>query len=92
MPLPNRETPCYPIEVLLADEFRCVPGFGAWRSRGTRDWLLIHTVSGAGLVGTGTREHRVEAGHTVVFQPGTPWSGPSYLSTAKVATEPSMPA
>lgn len=72
MPIPNRETPCYHIEVLLADEFRCVPGYEVWRSRGTQEWTLIHTVSGVGLVGTGTREHRVEAGHTVVFQPGTP--------------------
>ena len=72
MPVPNRETPCYHIEVLLADESRYVPGFEAWRSRGTHEWTLSHTVSGAGLVGTGTREHRVEAGHTVVFQPGTP--------------------
>ena len=72
MPVPNRETPCYHIEVLLADEARYVPGFEVWRSRGTHEWTLIHTVSGVGLVGTGTRERRVEAGHTVVFQPGTP--------------------
>lgn len=72
MSVPIRETPCYHIEVLLADESRYVPGFEAWRSRGTHEWTLIHTVSGVGLVGTGTQEHRVEAGHTVVFQPGIP--------------------
>lgn len=46
--------------------------YGGWRPEGTRDWLLIYTVAGVGKVTIPDAEHTVEAGHVLLYQPGTP--------------------
>jgi AraC family transcriptional regulator of arabinose operon len=62
---------------LLAGEFDEGPGYATYRSRGTTDWLLIHTLAGRGRFGTnpapGQRPHRGPAstGADVIASPGT---------------------
>lgn len=48
---------------LLAGEFDEGPGYATYRSRGTTDWLLIHTLEGRGRLGT--------SGADVMAMPGT---------------------
>ncbi|MEI9998580.1 MAG: hypothetical protein WDO13_05140, partial [Verrucomicrobiota bacterium] len=45
---PRRETPYRTDVDLHADEFRNGIAYTNWRPQGTPDWLLIHTVGGAG--------------------------------------------
>ncbi len=48
------------------------PEYQTFRSRGTEDWLLIHTVSGSGqLVGPGGSAVRTAAGDAVLLRPRT---------------------
>lgn len=44
--------------------------FGTWRTHGTDDWLLIHTISGEGMVGGTHGEVRVAHGDAVLLAPG----------------------
>jgi AraC family transcriptional regulator, arabinose operon regulatory protein len=43
-----------------------------WRPKGTRDWLLIHTLAGAARVSSPHEDVSVGPGETVVYRPGTP--------------------
>jgi AraC family transcriptional regulator, arabinose operon regulatory protein len=46
--------------------------YGVWRTRGTRDYLLMYTRSGRGRIGLGGgREQFLEAGQVVLLRPGT---------------------
>src|ERR1700712_4524313 len=46
-------------------------GYSTFRSAGTTDWLLIHTVSGSGRVSAGGRDVSLREGDTVLYEPGT---------------------
>ncbi|SDT33127.1 helix-turn-helix domain-containing protein [Microlunatus soli] len=46
--------------------------YATFRSRGTDDWLLIHTLAGAGRFGDGEQVHRAEPGQVTLITPGTP--------------------
>ena len=53
---------------LLADEFDEGAGYSTYRSRGTTDYLLIHTLGGRGHFG----ELFADPGVTTLVRPGTP--------------------
>ncbi|MDX6247668.1 MAG: AraC family transcriptional regulator, arabinose operon regulatory protein [Kribbellaceae bacterium] len=58
---------------MLAGEFDEGPGYATYRSRGTTDWLLIHTLAGRGRFGTNPPSGDViaSAGLTTLVRPGT---------------------
>jgi len=57
---------------LVCSEFRMGLNYTNWRPRGSGDWLLIYTVSGAGNVLVEGRLHRLERGQAVLFGPAAP--------------------
>lgn len=69
---PSPEIGVPDVDTILADEFECGPNYAVGRSRGTRDWLLILTVAGEGLIRTAKKTHRLPAGHAVLYAPDTP--------------------
>ena len=69
-PPPRRETPHYTIVTLNADEFRMGMKYDNWRPKGSPDWLMILTVSGAGQVGNGKSGLVTESGTVTLYQPG----------------------
>lgn len=68
---PNLERPYHEHAGVWADEFRRDAKYENWRSQGTRDWLLIFTVSGTGWVGTASDEIRSDSGTLTLYEPGT---------------------
>ncbi|HEY0619540.1 MAG TPA: helix-turn-helix domain-containing protein [Kribbella sp.] len=56
---------------LLAGEFAEGPGYATYRSRGTTDWLLVHTLGGRGRFGTARADVIASPGTTTLIQPGT---------------------
>jgi AraC family transcriptional regulator of arabinose operon len=71
----RQETPHADCSDLTTGHFLMGIGYFAYRSRGTRDWLLIHTLSGCGRFGfhhAGVRgEIIAEPGDVVLLRPGT---------------------
>lgn len=75
---PAAERQVAPVEVpppetgrVLAGEFRQDGGYHVRRTRGTADWLLLHTVGGGGLVRTSeTHVLATEPGEAVLLPPG----------------------
>jgi AraC family transcriptional regulator of arabinose operon len=60
------------VDRVLAGAFVEGPGYAVWRSRGTTDWLIIHTVGGQGRFGPATAPVlTVAAGDLVLLRPGT---------------------
>jgi AraC family transcriptional regulator of arabinose operon len=55
---------------IVSGHFREGPEYSTWRSRGTADYLLIHTYSGAGRIGGEGGELVVTEGHAVLLRPG----------------------
>ena len=53
--------------------------YATYRSRGTTDWLLIQTLSGAGRFGVGTAEVIVRPDSVALLRPGTVHDYGSYL-------------
>jgi AraC family transcriptional regulator, arabinose operon regulatory protein len=47
-------------------------GYFAWRTHGTTDWLLKHTIAGHGRFGHAQGEVISDAGDTMLLRPGTP--------------------
>ena len=70
--IPRRDTPAPPAGQLTAGEFDMGPGYAAWRARGTNDWLLILTLSGAGRFGHAGGRCVARAGDLVTLRPRTP--------------------
>ncbi|MEO8205195.1 MAG: helix-turn-helix domain-containing protein [Chthoniobacterales bacterium] len=69
--LPRVETPHQHVYDLVVDEFH-IKSTDVWRPQGTRDWLLILTLSGQGIVGNGKQEIISTPGTVTLYQPGTP--------------------
>lgn len=57
------------VDQIVAGHFRESAGYRVWRSRGTRDWLLILTVSGQGRFGYDGGAFIAEPGDLVLVQP-----------------------
>lgn len=56
---------------LQAGAFTEGPQYAAWRSRGTTDWLLVHTVGGRGRFGSpGAADLVTQPGDLVLVRPG----------------------
>ena len=57
---------------LITGRFAEGATYNIWRPHGTRDFLLILTLGGAGRFGTTSGEVRVASGDLVIVRPGTP--------------------
>jgi len=56
---------------LVAGHLHEGPGYATYRSNGTTDWLLIHTVAGQGRFGTPAGDVLASPGQTTLIRPGT---------------------
>lgn len=61
-----------PPGVLATEYYRKEYGYFCRRSKGTRDWLMMYTVSGAGIVESALRSFECKSGDVVLIAPGTP--------------------
>jgi AraC family transcriptional regulator, arabinose operon regulatory protein len=68
----RRETPAPPPGQLVTGHFRVGAGYSTYRERGTRDWLLVCTISGSGLYRQGLVELHTRPGDFTLLRPGTP--------------------
>lgn len=66
----TEETGIPQVDVILADEYAMGSDYRIHRTKGTRDWLLIFTTSGCGLVRMGAGFYRLPPGSAVLFRPG----------------------
>ncbi|WP_439590850.1 helix-turn-helix domain-containing protein [Microbacterium sp.] len=67
----RREAPHPHVVRVLAGEFASGPEYGAWRARGTDDWLVIHTIAGSGRIEGGDGAVLTRPGEAVLLRPGT---------------------
>ncbi|MBA2481585.1 MAG: arabinose operon transcriptional regulator AraC [Planctomycetes bacterium] len=67
----REETGAVPMVRLVSGHFRSGPGYSAWRSRGTPDWILTYTIAGLGRYGHALGEIICEPGQLVLLRPGT---------------------
>lgn len=56
---------------LAAGHFREDATYSTYRSRGTQDWLLVHTLAGRGWFGAADGGHTAGPGRTTLLTPGT---------------------
>ncbi|MET0813460.1 MAG: helix-turn-helix domain-containing protein [Microbacterium sp.] len=66
----RREAPHPHVVRVLAGEFASGPEYATWRANGTDDWLLIHTIAGAGRVVGADAAVVTRPGETVLLRPG----------------------
>ncbi|WP_141892343.1 helix-turn-helix domain-containing protein [Microbacterium kyungheense] len=64
-----RETSHPQVVRVVAGEFTGGGDYSTWRTRGTTDWLLIHTVAGSGRVGGPTGDVITRAGDSILLRP-----------------------
>lgn len=65
-------TPYKETAALVTGHFKEVSGYASFRPHGTRDWLMILTVSGHGRFGTGKKDFIANTNDLVLLKPGTP--------------------
>jgi AraC family transcriptional regulator of arabinose operon len=68
---PRLEAHTPEVRRLVAGQFTEGPGYAIYRSRGTTDWLLIHTVAGVGRFGSGPAAIYAQPGDTTLIPPHT---------------------
>ncbi|WP_394771125.1 helix-turn-helix domain-containing protein [Lacisediminihabitans sp.] len=72
-PIGSRPESTAPVfDRLVGGHFTEGQEYAAWRPRGTGDYLLVHTIAGAGLFGAPGGDLLVEAGDAVLLRPGLP--------------------
>lgn len=64
-------TPAPPPGILVADHFRASYGYHVKRPAGTRDWLLMYTITGVGRCCVSEQLYCCRAGDVVLLEPGT---------------------
>ena len=69
---PPAETPPPPVGPLWAGGWDIRGKIHGWRPNGTKDWLLIYTEAGRGLLRFQGGEFHARAGDIIVYRPGTP--------------------
>jgi len=70
--MPPLESHVPVVNRLLAGAFTEGPAYSTWRSRGTSDWLVIHTVEGHGRFGLPDASSiQSSTGDLVLYRPGT---------------------
>lgn len=67
-----KETEAPPPGILVSGHFRQPYGYFAYRSRGTRDWLITYTLSGRGQYRLQEEVYECGEGDVVLLRPGTP--------------------
>ncbi|MDB6126118.1 MAG: Arabinose operon transcriptional regulator AraC [Verrucomicrobia bacterium] len=69
--MPTRaNTPAPPPGMLVTGHFNKGPRYMTYREHGTRDWLLVYTVSGHGRYGFAGGEYITQPGDMVLVRPG----------------------
>lgn len=68
---PRSDTPAPPPGPLVTGHFRKGPRYVTYRAQGTRDWLLVYTVSGHGRYGHAGGEYVTQPGDMILLKPGT---------------------
>lgn len=68
---PRPDTPSPPPGPLVAGHFRKGPRYVTYRANGTRDWLLVYTLSGHGRYGYAGGEYLTQPGDMILLKPGT---------------------
>ena len=63
-------TPAPPPGTLVTGHFHKGPRYATYREQGTRDWLLVYTVSGQGRYGHAGGEFVTQPGDLVLVRPG----------------------
>ncbi len=63
------ETPHPHVIRVIAGEFAAGGDYSTWREQGTADWLLIHTIAGAGRVAGPAGDVITAAGDSVLLRP-----------------------
>ena len=83
-PAVTRERQLAPtVDQVLAGGFTEDERYDVWRPAGTDDWLLLHTVDGAGRIGVaGHPDVITEPGDVVIIRPGVPHDYGTALSPA----------
>jgi AraC family transcriptional regulator of arabinose operon len=66
----RQETPSIVTADLHTGHFHAEAGYFAYRSQGTRDWLLIHTLSGCGRFGFRSGKGGAETSGEIIAAPG----------------------
>ncbi|MBZ2196056.1 helix-turn-helix domain-containing protein [Occultella gossypii] len=66
---PESHTPI--VRRVVAGEFDEDPRYATYRERGTTDWLLVHTLEGAGRFGARSTDVPAVPGRTLLVRPGT---------------------
>ncbi len=64
------DTPAPPPGMLVTGHFHKGPRYTTYREHGTRDWLLVHTLSGHGRFGHAAGEFITQPGDLVLVRPG----------------------
>lgn len=65
------DTPSPPPGPLVAGHFYKGPRYVTFRTHGTRDWLLVYTLSGHGRYGHARGEYVTRPGDMILLKPGT---------------------
>ncbi|MDF2964265.1 MAG: helix-turn-helix protein [Paenibacillus sp.] len=68
----DSETESPALGILLADHFHKSYGFQGHRSKGTKDWLMIYTVSGSGSFRVDRKVQVCGQGDVAILPPGIP--------------------
>jgi AraC family transcriptional regulator of arabinose operon len=66
------DTPAPPAGQLVTGHFKVGPRYATYREHGTRDWLLVYTVSGRGRYGHAGGDFLTRPGDLTLLKPGTP--------------------
>ncbi|UQZ32306.1 AraC family transcriptional regulator [Paenibacillus sp. PK3_47] len=62
----------HPPGILISDHYIQPYGYNCYRPEGTKDWLIIYTLSGKGLLNNGGKEYlSCTAGTLTILSPGT---------------------
>ena len=70
MAAPRPEAKHPEVNRMIGGLFREGPEYATWRTTGTDDFLLIHTIAGSGRVGTAAGDLVLTTGHAVLLRPG----------------------
>lgn len=71
MPLTSKQD-THPPGILISDHYSKPYGYNCYRPEGTKDWLIMYTLSGKGILNNGGKEYlESTAGTLTLLSPGT---------------------
>jgi AraC family transcriptional regulator of arabinose operon len=62
----------HPPGILISDYYNQPYGYTCYRSSGTKDWLIMYTLSGRGILRNGEDTYECTEGDFTIVPPGTP--------------------